>query len=130
MGHTDLLKQSCHSACSSGCHANILHCGWTRGWLRPSHINHGNGDGHSDLADPEDPAPTWVILSAVTLRLLTALTNAADLRSSVQVFWAIGTVFEVALAVFVMPSLGWRWLLLLSAVPLLVFAVLCFVGTL
>lgn len=45
-----------------------------------------------------------------------------------QVFWAIGTVFEVVLAVFVMPSLGWRWLLILSAVPLLIFAVLCFVG--
>ncbi|ELK31461.1 Synaptic vesicle 2-related protein [Myotis davidii] len=44
----------------------------------------------------------------------------------IEVFWAIGTVFEVALAVFVMPSLGWRWLLLLSAVPLLIFAVLCF----
>uniref|UniRef100_G3RG18 Major facilitator superfamily (MFS) profile domain-containing protein n=1 Tax=Gorilla gorilla gorilla TaxID=9595 RepID=G3RG18_GORGO len=42
------------------------------------------------------------------------------------VFWAIGTVFEVVLAVFVMPSLGWRWLLILSAVPLLLFAVLCF----
>lgn len=47
-----------------------------------------------------------------------------------QVFWAIGTVFEVILAVFVMPSLGWRWLLILSAVPLLLFAVLCFVGIL
>nr|XP_040146868.1 synaptic vesicle 2-related protein [Ictidomys tridecemlineatus] len=43
-----------------------------------------------------------------------------------QVFWALGTVFEVILAVFVMPSLGWRWLLILSAVPLLLFAVLCF----
>lgn len=44
----------------------------------------------------------------------------------IEVFWALGTVFEVVLAVFVMPSLGWRWLLLLSAVPLLLFAVLCF----
>ncbi|MXQ81370.1 hypothetical protein E5288_WYG005993 [Bos mutus] len=44
----------------------------------------------------------------------------------IEVFWAIGTVFEVVLAVFVMPSLGWRWLLILSAVPLLLFAVLCF----
>lgn len=45
-----------------------------------------------------------------------------------QVFWAIGTVFEVLLAVLVMPTLGWRWLLILSALPLLLFAVLCFVG--
>ncbi|EGW10625.1 Synaptic vesicle 2-related protein, partial [Cricetulus griseus] len=44
----------------------------------------------------------------------------------IEVFWAIGTVFEVLLAVFVMPSLGWRWLLMLSAAPLLLFAVLCF----
>ncbi|XP_044541395.1 synaptic vesicle 2-related protein [Gracilinanus agilis] len=44
----------------------------------------------------------------------------------IEVFWAIGTVFEVVLAVFVMPSLGWRWLLILSAVPLLLFAILCF----
>uniref|UniRef100_A0A8C2T6I7 SV2 related protein n=1 Tax=Coturnix japonica TaxID=93934 RepID=A0A8C2T6I7_COTJA len=43
-----------------------------------------------------------------------------------QVFWAIGTVFEVLLAVLVMPTLGWRWLLILSALPLLLFAVLCF----
>ncbi|XP_005078990.1 synaptic vesicle 2-related protein isoform X1 [Mesocricetus auratus] len=44
----------------------------------------------------------------------------------IEVFWAIGTVFEVLLAVFVMPSLGWRWLLMLSAAPLLLFAILCF----
>ncbi|XP_049645348.1 LOW QUALITY PROTEIN: synaptic vesicle 2-related protein [Suncus etruscus] len=44
----------------------------------------------------------------------------------IEVFWAIGTVFEVVLAVVVMPSLGWRWLLLLSALPLLLFAILCF----
>lgn len=93
-----------------------------------------NRDGHCDLADPKEPVPTWVTLSAVTPKLLTVLTSAAapaaDPHSSVQVFWAIGTVFEVTLAVFVMPSLGWRWLLLLSAVPLLIFAVLCFVGIL
>lgn len=26
-----------------------------------------------------------------------------------------------------MPTLGWRWLLILSAVPLMLFAILCFV---
>ncbi|XP_074777464.1 synaptic vesicle 2-related protein isoform X2 [Athene noctua] len=49
-----------------------------------------------------------------------------DWRSASVVFWAIGTVFEVLLAVLVMPTLGWRWLLILSALPLLLFAVLCF----
>ncbi|XP_048412028.1 synaptic vesicle 2-related protein [Stegostoma tigrinum] len=44
----------------------------------------------------------------------------------IEVFWAFGTVFEVLLAVMVMPTLGWRWLLILSAVPLMIFAILCF----
>lgn len=72
-------------------------------------------------------------LSATARKLLTVLPNATPSLTPLllcQVFWAIGTVFEVILAVFVMPSLGWRWLLILSAVPLLLFAVLCFVGTL
>ena len=45
-----------------------------------------------------------------------------------QIFWALGTVFEVLLAILVMPTLGWRWLLALSTVPLLIFACLCFVS--
>ncbi|KAE9452297.1 hypothetical protein C3L33_15798, partial [Rhododendron williamsianum] len=32
-------------------------------------------------------------------------------------FWTLGTVFEASLAWFVMPTLGWRWLLAFSAVP-------------
>lgn len=39
-------------------------------------------------------------------------------------FWTVGTILEASLAWLVMPSLGWRWLLVLSAVPssfLLVF---------
>lgn len=45
-----------------------------------------------------------------------------------QIFWAVGTVFEVLLAILVMPTLGWRWLLGLSTIPLFIFAVLCFVS--
>lgn len=48
----------------------------------------------------------------------------------IEIFWAVGTVFEVLLAIFVMPTLGWRWLLILSALPLMLFAVLCFENTL
>ncbi|KAG8455704.1 hypothetical protein GDO86_001771 [Hymenochirus boettgeri] len=44
----------------------------------------------------------------------------------IEIFWAVGTVFEVLLAIFVMPTLGWRWLLILSALPLFLFAILCF----
>lgn len=39
---------------------------------------------------------------------------------AVEVFWAIGTVLEVFLALIIMPTLGFRWLLIISAVPLLV----------
>jgi MFS family permease len=40
-------------------------------------------------------------------------------------FWSAGACFEVVLAVLVMPTLGWRWLLAFSSLPLLVFAVFC-----
>ncbi|XP_021297263.1 organic cation/carnitine transporter 7 [Herrania umbratica] len=34
-----------------------------------------------------------------------------------QGFWTVGTIFEASLAWFVMPTLGWRWLLALSSLP-------------
>jgi len=37
-------------------------------------------------------------------------------------FWALGACFEVALASVIVPNLGWRWLLALSAIPMLIFA--------
>ncbi|KAK5647632.1 hypothetical protein RI129_002524 [Pyrocoelia pectoralis] len=40
-------------------------------------------------------------------------------------FWALGACSEVALALVVMPTLGWKWLLALSTAPLLVFALVC-----
>ncbi|KAM9841674.1 synaptic vesicle 2-related protein [Aulostomus maculatus] len=44
----------------------------------------------------------------------------------IAAFWALGAVFEVLLALWVMPTLGWRWLLALSATPMAVFVCLCF----
>ncbi|CAL1616032.1 unnamed protein product [Knipowitschia caucasica] len=44
----------------------------------------------------------------------------------IEIFWALGTVFEVLLAILVMPSLGWRWLLGFSTIPLFIFTFLCF----
>ncbi|XP_057674107.1 synaptic vesicle 2-related protein-like [Corythoichthys intestinalis] len=40
-------------------------------------------------------------------------------------FWAVGVVCEVLLALWVMPTLGWRWLLGLSATPLAIFLCFC-----
>ncbi|CAH1230704.1 SVOP [Branchiostoma lanceolatum] len=42
-----------------------------------------------------------------------------------EIFWAIGTCIEVVLALVVMPTLGWRWLLIFSAIPCLIFAISC-----
>eukprot|EP00117_Sycon_ciliatum_P012474 scpid66504/ scgid13529/ Organic cation/carnitine transporter 7 len=41
----------------------------------------------------------------------------------IEVFWSIGTVFETALAMAVMPALGWRYLLGFSAIPVTVSTV-------
>lgn len=49
-------------------------------------------------------------------------------KLSLQIFWALGTVFEVLLAILVMPTLGWRWLLGLSTIPLFIFAFFSFVS--
>uniref|UniRef100_A0A3B4B5M5 Uncharacterized protein n=1 Tax=Periophthalmus magnuspinnatus TaxID=409849 RepID=A0A3B4B5M5_9GOBI len=39
----------------------------------------------------------------------------------IAAFWALGAVCEVVLALLVMPTLGWRWLLGLSVIPMAVF---------
>lgn len=36
-------------------------------------------------------------------------------------FWALGACFEVVLALLIMPTLGWTWLLFLSTAPVLAF---------
>lgn len=40
-------------------------------------------------------------------------------------FWALGACFEVLLALTVMPTLGWRWLLGFSILPALIFVFVC-----
>ncbi|XP_061590175.1 synaptic vesicle 2-related protein-like [Cololabis saira] len=44
----------------------------------------------------------------------------------IAAFWAVGAVFEVLLALWVMPTLGWRWLLGLSTIPMAIFVCFCF----
>ncbi|KAI8783265.1 synaptic vesicle 2-related protein [Biomphalaria glabrata] len=43
----------------------------------------------------------------------------------IEIFWAVGACFEVLLALFVMPTLGWSYLLGISALPLLIFSCFC-----
>uniref|UniRef100_A0A0K0G002 Putative transporter (inferred by orthology to a C. elegans protein) n=1 Tax=Strongyloides venezuelensis TaxID=75913 RepID=A0A0K0G002_STRVS len=40
----------------------------------------------------------------------------------IQSFWGVGACFEAIIAYFVMDSLGWRWLLIISSLPLLVYS--------
>ncbi|KAG7272859.1 hypothetical protein CRUP_029299 [Coryphaenoides rupestris] len=42
------------------------------------------------------------------------------------VFWALGAVLAVVLAMLVMPWLGWRWLLGLSTLPFLLYLAFCY----
>jgi MFS family permease len=42
-----------------------------------------------------------------------------------NLFWSIGACLEVLLAIILMPTLGWRWLLGFSSLPLLIFALFC-----
>ena len=46
-----------------------------------------------------------------------------------QFFWALGSTFCVCVALLVMPTLGWRWLTGIAAVPVVIFIILCRVGT-
>ncbi|XP_031570462.1 synaptic vesicle 2-related protein-like isoform X2 [Actinia tenebrosa] len=43
---------------------------------------------------------------------------------SLAIFWAIGSTFTVAVAMAVMPTLGWRWLLAILSLPLLIFLIM------
>ncbi|RZC40912.1 synaptic vesicle 2-related protein [Asbolus verrucosus] len=51
--------------------------------------------------------------------------NLSDRYGRKHCFWALGACFEVALALVIMPTLGWQWLLALSTGPLLAFALVC-----
>lgn len=38
---------------------------------------------------------------------------------SLALFWAVGAMFEAIVALFVLPTMGWRWLITFSTLPLL-----------
>ncbi|XP_054469051.1 LOW QUALITY PROTEIN: synaptic vesicle 2-related protein-like [Anoplopoma fimbria] len=41
-------------------------------------------------------------------------------------YWALGSMFEVLLALWIMPTLGWRWLLGVSTMPMAIYVCFCF----
>ncbi|XP_072163901.1 synaptic vesicle 2-related protein-like [Diadema setosum] len=43
----------------------------------------------------------------------------------IEIFWALGTILEVCLALVVVPTLGWQYLLIFSAIPMLIFILMC-----
>ena len=45
-----------------------------------------------------------------------------------QLFWAMGSCFIVFISIFVMPTLGWRYLLIIASIPVLIFSLSCAVS--
>ncbi|KAI0239633.1 Synaptic vesicle 2-related protein [Lamellibrachia satsuma] len=43
----------------------------------------------------------------------------------IELFWATGACFIVFISIFVMPTLGWRYLLFIGALPLFIFTLAC-----
>lgn len=43
----------------------------------------------------------------------------------IELFWAIGSCLIVFISIFVMPTLGWRYLLLFACIPVLIFSLSC-----
>ena len=45
-----------------------------------------------------------------------------------QMFWAVGASYAVTVAIFVMPTVGWRYLLAIIALPVIAMFLACFVS--
>jgi len=71
-----------------------------------------------------------ILFSSVTLFAeFLPLAQRAKCVVFIESFWAIGASFEAILAFFVMSAgWGWRWLLLLSSLPLALFSISCLVS--
>jgi hypothetical protein len=46
----------------------------------------------------------------------------------IELFWSFGGIFEYVMAMFVVPSYGWRVLTILSALPISIVAVCMYVS--
>ncbi|RXG59098.1 Synaptic vesicle 2-related protein [Armadillidium vulgare] len=84
------------------------------------------------------PTYVWIVflralvgfgIGCVPQSVIFMLNFAAEHRGKCVVlldcFWAVGACIEVMLALLVMPTLGWRGLLILSALPLALFVIVC-----
>lgn len=74
----------------------------------------------------DSPAATDLTLVSVVFVLKFSIFNIC----SPQLFWSIGSVFTVGVAMAVMPTLGWRWLLGFLSLPLLCFISMSYVSIL
>ncbi|KAJ8312993.1 hypothetical protein KUTeg_010366 [Tegillarca granosa] len=87
--------------------------------------------GYFGLLTAFSPSFTWILIlrclvggglagSPQSFALLTEYLPSryrAKMLNLTQISWASGTMFEITIAALVIPTLGWRWLLVLSAVP-------------
>ncbi len=46
----------------------------------------------------------------------------------IELFWSLGGIFEYVMAMFIVPSYGWRVLTILSALPISIVAVCMYVS--
>uniref|UniRef100_A0A915EIF3 Major facilitator superfamily (MFS) profile domain-containing protein n=1 Tax=Ditylenchus dipsaci TaxID=166011 RepID=A0A915EIF3_9BILA len=68
----------------------------------------------------------WGVPQSVTLYAeFLPMAQRAKCVVLIESFWAVGAAFESLLALFIMETWGWRWLLLFSSLPLLLFAISC-----
>ncbi|XP_052799993.1 putative transporter SVOPL [Mya arenaria] len=94
--------------------------------------------GYFGLLTSFSPSYTWVLIlrglvgggmagSPQSFTLLTEYLPSkyrAKLLNISSISWASGTMFEIVIASIVIPTLGWRWLLIFSAIPSLLIVVL------
>ena len=46
----------------------------------------------------------------------------------IELFWSLGGIFEYVMAMFIVPTYGWRLLTILSALPISIVAVCMYVS--
>jgi MFS family permease len=55
-------------------------------------------------------------------------TTRATIIIVIELFWSLGSIFEYLVAMFIVPSYGWRLLTALSALPISIVAICMYVS--